>query len=54
MATLPKGPVLFLEVAMQDNKWIRYETEKKKLQEKGLTPKEYEKQIRRLCERLKI
>lgn len=36
------------------NVWEIYEQEKRKLQQKNLTPEEYEKAIRELCDRLKI
>jgi hypothetical protein len=36
------------------NKWILYEAEKKKLQDKILTPAEYEQAIREICDRLGI
>jgi hypothetical protein len=36
------------------NKWIIYEAEKKKLQAMDLTPEEYEKAVRELCEKLRI
>lgn len=34
--------------------WLEYEQEKQKLQQENLSPGEYEKAIRELCERLGI
>ena len=34
------------------DKWLFYETEKRKLQERNLTNQEYERRIRELAERL--
>lgn len=36
------------------SKWIRFEEEKQKLAEKGLSATEYEKAVRELCRRYKI
>jgi hypothetical protein len=36
------------------DKYIIYEQEKRKLQQKDLSPKEYEKAIAELCQKLKI
>lgn len=36
------------------SKWIRFETEKKKLAEKGLSATEYEKAVRELCKKFRI
>ena len=36
------------------NKWILYEQAKKKLQSKVLTPDEYDRAIKAICDRLKI
>lgn len=36
------------------NKYIIYEQEKRKLQEKSLSPQEYEKALAELCRKLKI
>ncbi len=33
---------------------LKYEAEKKRLQGLGLRPEEYEREIRKLCERLKV
>ena len=35
-------------------KWQKYESEKRKLQEKNLSPAEYEDAIRALCKKLGI
>lgn len=35
-------------------KWMRYELEKKKIQELNLTPSEYEKRILELTRKLKV
>ena len=35
-------------------KWQEYESEKKKLQTKDLTPDEYDKAIQAICKRLRI
>ena len=35
-------------------KWLQYEREKKKLQNKVLSPAQYEAEIRKICEKLKI
>lgn len=34
--------------------WLRYEEEKKKIQNIGLTPREYEREIKRICDELGI
>lgn len=34
--------------------WQQYETEKRKIQSKGLSPKEYERAIKALCDRLRV
>jgi hypothetical protein len=39
---------------MSSNKWIIYEREKKKIQAKCLTTKEYEREIRKLADKLRI
>lgn len=39
---------------MLENKWIIYEQEKQKIQNIGLTPKEYEREINRICNELGI
>lgn len=36
------------------NKWLIYETEKAKIDRKNLSTDEYESEIKKLCERLKI
>lgn len=36
------------------NKWIIYESEKKKLQAKYLTPEQYEKAIKELCKKIGV
>lgn len=36
------------------NKWKLYEKEKRKLQKMNLTPEEYKRNIKLLCERLMI
>lgn len=36
------------------NKWILYESEKAKLQAKGLSPDDYDKAILALCKKLKV
>jgi hypothetical protein len=35
-------------------KWMQYEAEKKKLQDRVLTPREYEEEIRKICDRLQV
>jgi hypothetical protein len=35
-------------------KWREYETEKRKIEERNLTPEQYEAAIKELCEKLKI
>ena len=39
---------------MKSNVWVEYEKQKAKLQAKGLSPKEYERELRKIAERLKI
>lgn len=39
---------------MSENKWLKYEQEKKKLLEKNLCPKDYENAIKELARRLGI
>lgn len=42
------------ESKQQVNKWEIYEQEKKKLQDKNLTPNEYDSAIQEILRRLKI
>ena len=35
-------------------KWIRFETEKKKLEKQNLSSKEYEKAVQELCRKYRI
>ena len=39
---------------MKKNPWIEYEKQKRLLQEKNLSPKEYERELRKIAERLKV
>lgn len=39
---------------MKRNLWLEYEKQKSLLQAKGLSPKEYEREIRKLARRLGI
>jgi hypothetical protein len=39
---------------MADERYVKYEREKRKLQEMDLTPEEYERLIREIAQKLKI
>jgi hypothetical protein len=45
----PRRVILIRKADM--NKWKKYEIEKEIIQKKNLTPEQYEKEIRKLCER---
>lgn len=39
---------------MKQSVWVEYEKQKALLREKGLSPKEYERELRKIAERLKL
>ena len=42
------------EMKKEHKKWMKYEIGKSKIKEKNLSPKEYEKEIKKLVKKLKI